>query len=304
MTPIQDETEANSFFNWLKSPSGTDGPDLYQVTYGDRLPVGPSIALVEILSLCGWSETVRTELERWSVQVAVPGISMKRERRLDPAGKSLVLVLDDVNLLQDIDPQALMTLRAIFQELQMYHTRYGLVVTGPLGLFGEVRETAEPVTRFFEHLVLNAFDRKDTTDAVREPLVEVGAPFQVADDAVEWVYGQTKCHPYFLAFLMRDIVEETVKHGWPVIDAEVCIKCWSRIANHLETDKFNAELIAATPAEQELLLALAHGKEIQGNKRALFSRLMHTNLLVRTARGQYEVYHPLFAAFLRERTGN
>ncbi|HUW64685.1 MAG TPA: ATP-binding protein [Spirochaetia bacterium] len=260
----------------------------------------------EILSLCGWSESVRTELERWSVQIAVPGISMKRERRdeagdsanaaeylhsslrrywekiLAPAEKSLVLILDDANLLQDIDSQALMILRAVFQDLQMYRTRYGLVITGLPALFGKVRETAEPVTRFFEHIPLGAFDLEDTADAVRQPLGEAGAPFQVADDAVAWVN----------------------KQGLPVIDTAVCCKCWPRIAGHLETDKFNAEWVSATPAEQEVLLAFAHGKERQGNKRALFSRLMQKNLLMRTSRGQYELYHPLFAAFLRGRQCN
>jgi len=279
----------------------------------------------EILSLSAWSESVRRELEPWSVQIGVPGIAVKRERRdhtedaanaaeflhsslrrfwekiLAPAGKSLALILDDVNLLQDIDPQALMILRAVFQDLQMYRTRYGLVITGPTTLFGEVRETAEPVTRFFEHLPLGAFDRNDTADAVRQPLLEAGAPFEVSDDAVNWVFDHTGGHPYFVAFIMRDLVAETTKRRRPVIDVDTCQQCWPRIAGHLETDKFNTEWLSATGAEQEVLLALARGEGVRGNQRALLARLMRKNLLVRTARGQYELYHPLFAAFLRAR---
>lgn len=276
----------------------------------------------ELLSLSNWSGSIREELERWSVQITIPGVSLSRgqkgeadsinaaellrsslrrfwEKILEPAGRTLLLILDDANLLQALDPQALMILRAVFQDLQMYKVRYGLVITGPPGLFGEVREIAEPVTRFFEHIPLREFSLEDTADAIRHPLVQVNAPFVVADDAVSWVWERTKGHPYFVTFIMRDMVEEAKKHRLKVIDRAVCEKVWPTILRHLEMDKFNMEWSSATPAEREVLKNLSSGQSIGGGKRSLLTRLMKKNLIIKIERGQYELYHPLFSDFVR-----
>ena len=277
----------------------------------------------EMLSLSDWSEAVRTELERWSVQIQLPGVALRRGQRqtpeeaanvaellrstlrryweqiLEPAGKTLLFVLDDADLLQVMDPNALMILRAVFQDLHMYRARYGLVITGPSNLFGEVREVAEPVTRFFEHLPLREFDLGDTADAVRHPLQQVHAPIRVSDEAVGWVWEQSHGHPYFVAFIMRDVVDEAMKQKWDRIDVEHLQKCSPYVSAHLETEKFLAEWTYATPAERQILQALATGKHIGEGKSALMSRLVRKNLIYRIERGQYAIYHPLFAEFVR-----
>lgn len=152
------------------------------------------------------------------------------------------MILDDAHLLQAIDPQALMILRAVFQNLQMYRARYALVITGPSGLFGEVRDIAEPVTRFFEHMPLTGFSRDDTAEAIRHPLEVAGVPLEVPEETVDWT--------------------------------------------------------SATPAEREVLRAVAAGAEVEPGRRGLLSRLMRKNLIHRVERGRYRLYHPLFAEFV------
>lgn len=276
----------------------------------------------ELLSISNWSESIREELERWSVQIKIPGISLSRNQKnetdsvnaaellrsslrrfweniLEPMGRTLLLILDDANLLQAMDPQALMILRAVFQDLQMYRVRYGLVITGPPGLFGEVREIAEPVTRFFEHIPLREFSPEDIVDAIRHPLAQVNAPFEVADDAIFWIWERTKGHPYFVTFIMRDIVEEGKRHNLKIIDKSVCKKIWPMILRHLEMDKFSIEWHSATPTEREVLKILSSGRSIGDGKRGLLTRLLRKNLVIKVERGQYELYHPLFSDFVR-----
>ncbi len=277
----------------------------------------------EVLSVSNWSEAVRAELDRWTVQVSAPGLSLRRGRRseddaasaaellrtslrrvweriLEPAGYTLLLILDDANLLQILDAQALMILRAVFQDLQMYGSRFGLVITGPAGLFGEVRETAEPVTRFFEHLPLREFGLEDTADAVRQPLIQVGAGFKVPDETVGFIWERTGGHPYFVAFVMRDLVEQARKQNLQNIDKRLCENVWPTVLRHLEIDKFQSEWATATNAEREVLRALASGQEIGEGRRSLLQRLVRKNLLVKVERGRYEMYHRLFADFVRE----
>ncbi len=112
------------------------------------------------------------ELKRWSIEIRMPGISATRgprsdadatisaaeflrssllrlwERAFRSHGYAVLIVLDDANLLQAIDSQALMVLRAVFQDLHMYQARYALVVTGPEDLFSQARDIGTCYTVF------------------------------------------------------------------------------------------------------------------------------------------------------------
>lgn len=279
----------------------------------------------EILSLSGWSDAVRRELDRWSLEVTLPGLSMRRDRHneaedaansadllrsslrrfweqfLGPRARPLVVILDDAHLLQVLDGQALMILRAVFQDLQMLRARYALVITGPPGLFGEVRELAEPVTRFFEHMSLKAFELADVADAVRHPLAVAGVDLRVPDETVEWVWQCTEGHPYFVTFLMRDLVDAARRNGWRELSLRACRDAWPGIIAHLENDKFVVDWSSATPAERQLLVALAAGRRIHDRQRGLLTRLVRKGLVLRLERGQYKLYHPLFAEFVLNR---
>ncbi len=275
----------------------------------------------EALRLSHWDQTVRDELARWSIEVRLPGIATVRsrpeasestvsaaeilrtallqlwERVFKPREHGVLIVLDDVNLLQIIDPQSLMLLRAIFQDLNMYQAHYALVITGPSDLFSDIRDVAEPVTRFFEHLPLSTFSLEDTKDAVCEPLVAVNSPMRVADDGVEWLFKQTEGHPYFVTYAMHFAFQIAEDANWSDLNRRQMETLWPTVIGQLEHGKFRDDWNAATPAEQRTLLAVAQESRDSMNT-GLITRLSRKGLLTKVERGRYLLYHPMFRDYI------
>lgn len=95
----------------------------------------------EVLRLSRWDQALVDELDRWSFEFRVPGLSARRQHSKTPEntvgsaeflrqallhlwekafralGYGVIIVLDDVNLLQTLDANALMLLRAVFRDL-------------------------------------------------------------------------------------------------------------------------------------------------------------------------------------------
>lgn len=213
------------------------------------------------------------------------------------------IFIDDIHNLLEVHPKALLAIRTLFQDLQGAGARFPLIVSGPETLFGAVRETSEPVTRFFEKMPVRPFSMEDTLEAISHPLASTGNPFSVEDKFVQKVYEKTMGHPFFIAFLMHDLVAAAY-HDNVQLSAKLFESYWQYVINHLETEKFEEEWKACSIAERGILAALARQPDAPvtrtfGNQRSLLGRLMDKGLVYRRERGVYEIYHPLFAEFVR-----
>lgn len=278
----------------------------------------------EIRSHERWSNRLRAELDRWEPMLSVgplrasrrtsspepiPAIDLYRELRrlwqdhLRSHVAGMVIILDDAHLLLSHDPTALLTLRGIFQDLQGVGARYPLIITGPEGLFEAVRDAAEPVTRFFERMTLGPFSLEDTAQAVRSPLASLSVPMQVEDQAISEIWRATGGHPFFVSFAMRDLFQ--AKGGQGAIGREDVLRSWPEIVSHLAEERCASEWGIATAAERQVLraLALEDGPSLHQRlgktSAALLPRLVRKGLVLRTGRGEYSLYHPLFAEFVR-----
>lgn len=276
-----------------------------------------------------WPAAIQDELARWQPTIHLPLATFTRrpqrpdavsanavdilrsnlrdlwERVLASTTGGVVLILDDVHTLFALDPEALLILRAVFQDLHLQGCRYALVVTGPPTLFEDLRDVSEPVLRFFERMALAPFDLADCIQAIRHPLELVNAPFSVTDEACEWVWQRTDGHPYFVAFYLRDLVAEAVAARWTTIDVSHCRLVDAAIVLHLERERFAVEWDDATPAERKVLLQVLDATDRSPYRpranvnRGLITRLVRKGLLSRVGRGAYTLYHPLFAEFVR-----
>ncbi len=174
----------------LTLTSSTGGPE----EMGGRLLV---YAHEEIRGQTRWPDRLRAELERWQPSGTVGALRASRQgdqraaaghpdlylellrlwrEHLHNRVAGMVLLLDDAHLLLTRDPGALLSLRAVFQDLQGAGARYPLVITGPEGLFEAVRDVSEPVTRFFERMALGPFSLTDTAEAIRAALRAAATP--------------------------------------------------------------------------------------------------------------------------------
>jgi len=271
----------------------------------------------------GWSRRIRDEILRWEPTISVGPISGTRrsdspvlgveilyselrrlwEGHLRGNVAAVIFFLDDVQNLTRVDPNILLTLRAVFQDLQGLGAVFPLVVTGPEDMFEAARDLAEPVTRFFERLLLAPFSREDTREAITTPLKAVDHPLLVEEDAVDFVWQRSGGHPYFVSFIMREAVDLTTDHEEPVLTEKLLTTYWPSIFGQMALDKFTVEWNSATAAERQVLRAVAEGTPIQvaaGKSGATLAlRLTRKGLLLRHNRGEYVLYHPLFAAYVR-----
>ena len=118
----------------------------------------------------------------------------------------------------------------------------------------------------------------------------------------QWLYAKTFGHPYFLAFVSRQLL--ALAQG-SLVDPE---PLWPVIFRRLEHEKFRSDLAQVTEREVQLLrdVAKAANNEVSPRQmtdqyeRKYFSRLTEKALLLRVGRGRYKLYHPLFREFLRQ----
>ncbi|MCL6478569.1 MAG: ATP-binding protein [Peptococcaceae bacterium] len=216
----------------------------------------------------------------------------------------LVVFIDDVHNLLEIHPKSLLALRTLFQDLQGDGAYYPLVVTGPETLFGAVREAAEPVTRFFERMPVQPFTLPDTAEVACYPLKAINSKLKVEDRFIQKLYDKTHGHPYFVSFVMRDMVEAAYARDLNVLTPALFDDVWPDVISHLELEKFEEEWRACSPAERKILSVLVKQPDAPvtqtfGKQRPLLTRLIEKGLVKRKERGLYELYHPLFAEFLR-----
>lgn len=216
----------------------------------------------------------------------------------------MVIFIDDVHNLLEIHPKSLLALRTLFQDLQGEGARYPLVVTGPDTLFGAVREAAEPVTRFFERMPVQPFTLPDTAEVASYPLRAINSKLTIKDEFIDSLYAKTHGHPYFVSFVMRDMVESAYKMELDELTPELFGDMWPEVISHLELEKFEEEWRACSPAERKILSVLVKHPDAPvtqtfGKQRPLLNRLMEKGLVRRKERGLYELYHPLFAEFIR-----
>lgn len=280
----------------------------------------------EISTQKNWPERLREELLHWSPTVSVGPVHLTRHsskesefaegdlyrelRRLWHeylAGhiSGLVVLLDDAHQLLVKDPNALLSLRGTFQDLQGSGARYPLVITGPDGLFEAVRDISEPITRFFERMRLGPFSLADSQAAIQGPLRSIDSPLTVNEDAIERLWQLTEGHPFFLTFAMRDIVQEATTTNQTLIKLEEVEAAWPSIATHLAAERFAVDWQSATEAEREVLRAIARDTQnmpitqtVGRSGTALLVRLVKKGLVLRSKRGEYRLYHPLFKDYI------
>lgn len=279
----------------------------------------------KLTSTKGLLQKVKSEATKWEVGLNIGGIEAKRKskqrqlrlvdaleslwkKHLEPCGVQVAFVmLDDLHYFPlKSEENAYLTLRTTFQELVNRKCNYSLVVTAPTLLFTDITEVAEPLGRFFRQIELTAFSVEDAEEAVERRLRHVGSSLKVTSEAIDLLVKATGGHPYLFIFAMHEILNSVQDEG--VIDKGSFVKYWPEVERSLGKQVFAQKFQKESETERRLMLAIAktnldvvspgqiHGF---GGTTKLFSRLEKDEILIRTGRGQYKLFHPLFAEYLK-----
>ena len=287
--------------------------------------------LEDIPSALTSSNTLRKKLKRelgnWelSLNVGVASAARKREEQsaprlldalqtlwenhLQPTGTQIAFVmLDDLHYFPlRREESAYLTLRTTFQELVNRKCNYALIVTAPTLLFTDIAEVAEPLGRFFKPIDLTMFSFDDAKEAIEIRLETVGSKVMVTNETIDAILKKTGGHPYLLMFTMHELLNAVgdIKR----IDVDLFVGHWPRIEELLSRQIFAQKFQHASPTERKLLIEIAKsGSEFvspggfsrfKGASR-LFARLEEAELLNRSERGKYRIFHPLFTEYLKK----
>jgi len=262
------------------------------------------------LKTIGWSET---SAER-KIRPETPTFTLKQGlvelwEILEKSGvTTAIIMLDDIHYLAEKYPDGLYDLRGIFQGLPKYGCNYMLCATGAKGLFTAIRELAEPLGRFFNiKYTLQPFTLEETKEAIEIPIEKAKINLKIDSDVITEIYNLTAGHPYFIHFIMRDIVSvETTR-----VKLSDFKKIYQKIESIMGREKFNIDLSIASNKEKEILFAAAELPQQTfspsdlkiKDARTKLPTLCAKKLLVKTDRGEYSIYHPLFKEYCMMLTG-
>jgi hypothetical protein len=268
---------------------------------------------------------LRAELRNWRLKrVSWGGVDLEREspRLFLSSGSSLlrhtlkeawdrflkvaglngaIFFLDDLQNVADISKADLaLTIRDQFQSFGIEGLNYSVCFSAKSDYFAETKGLAEPAARFYGKLYLSPFSRDETAEYTRSIF---GGSQTISRPLTDWLYQKTLGHPYFLAFICRQLtLEDSISH------TDRLGRVWPIIFEQLGREKFRSDIAQLSRKEIELINEFARYGEDEltihqlGPKfqREYFGRLTDRGLLVRMARGRYKLYHPLFHAFLQQ----
>jgi len=217
-----------------------------------------------------------------------------------------VVLLDDIHyaLSPHGNADLLYDLRTEMQALSSADAQYMFVITGPLNLYPEMRDHAEPFTRLFDRYDLVPFDVDGTRQLIEKPLKAEGIALQIDDEVIGCIHEITGGHPYFITLAMRDVLGL-------VKDSRLDVAGFDRLKpallEHFARVKFDDDLGRASEGEKKVLLQMALAKEkavspssLKGRGTAvLLDRLARKELVIKVARGKYQLYNPLFKEYLK-----
>src|SRR5436853_4168129 len=204
--------------------------------------------------------------------------------------------LDDFyNFATPVAQDVARTLRDQFQWLGINRMNYSVCFSARSDYFSAIRSFAEPAVRFYTKFYLEPFSAEETTEYAE-------AAFRTHEKLhglLRWLYEKTLGHPYFLAFICRELLARG--NNSPA-------KLWPEISAQLEREKFQSDLAQLSDKDIFLLRTLAAAEQDEFNptpfakqfQHEYFGRLTDRGLLIRSGRGRYKLYHPLFREFLRQ----
>ncbi len=269
---------------------------------------------------------IKSEIDKWEIGLNLGVISAQRnnnqkqpnltdalqqlwEDHLKPSGVQIAFImLDDLHYFPiKAEDSAYLNLRTTFQELVNRKCNYSLVVTAQSLLFSEIAEMAEPVVRFFKRFDLKPFTFEEAKESIEVRLKVAGSKTRIDDKVIQEITEKMNGHPYLIMFAMFELLMHTSEAQ--TIGLKDLQNAWPAIEESLSDTIFSQKYQTASETERQLMIAIAEsGKEFVspidfknfGSAAELFSRLEKKELLLRHARGKYNLFHPMFAEFLKD----
>jgi len=221
---------------------------------------------------------------------------------LRPSGlNGAIFFLDDLQNITSIRKEDLaLMIRDQFQWFGIEGRNYSICFSAKPDFFAGTRALADPAVRFYAKVYLEPFTLQETREYARSAF---DLPLDISEKVAGWLHEKTVGHPYFLACICKHLTA-TEKQ----IELHKLETTWPAILDQLGHEKFRADVSKLSAKESELIHQFASlregevsAKHFSGKfQREYFAPLVGKSLLIRTRRGRYKLYHPLFRKFLQQ----
>jgi len=160
-----------------------------------------------------------------------------------------------------------------------------------------------PLQGFFDRYHLEPFSEKETKNFINKPLQRIKSLIRVDEEASKKLFMLTLGHPFFLSFILSNLLMIANKENIKNITKSFVITYFPTIFDHLSSEKFNEEFERASDNEKDILIKLAQidsdavsPKELKTKQAPKYLKILteKKSLLIKTKRGLYRFYHPLF----------
>ncbi len=223
-------------------------------------------------------------------------------------GVPYIIMLDNAEQLLNIKG-ALFELRNTFQTLQsMEDVNCMLILAGKDTLFSDIVSASEPAVRFFWGIELNPFTYDETKEAIEKPLSGTGVKF--SEDCIRKIHEFSEGHPYFVQVFAYNLFALRKADHIAASDIE---KNHHTILDFLGKRLFEGLYMKMNAGERRIVSVFVNSsKGILTNSEVLkysgirsankylkeLSEAMHP-ILLKSERGKYKLFHPLFKEYLR-----
>jgi hypothetical protein len=211
-----------------------------------------------------------------------------------------IFFLDDLQNIGISKSDLALTIRDQFQFFGIEGMNYSVCFSAKPDYFAETKALAEPAVRFYTKVYLEPFTFEETIEYTRSVFGTSPDPSAII---AAWLHEKTLGHPYFLAFVCKRL---STLEGQ--IHSHKLEAIWPAIFDQLGREKFRADIAQLSAKELGLAQQFASFSEsdipahhLTGKiHREHRARLVEKGVLIRTGRGRYKLYHPLFREFLRQ----
>lgn len=219
-----------------------------------------------------------------------------------------LVMLDNAEHLINIKG-SLLELRNTFQTIQAReHVPCMLILSGRETLFSDIHSASEPAARFFWPVGIDPFTFEETQETILKPLINTSITF--TGECIREIHRWTNGHPYFVqifAYVLFDTRKCDLITIGDLNDQH------SRILSFIGKKLFQNIFTSASANEKKIIRALATDDRpmISNTEIAKASGLKSVNVyfgkmttgnpapLIRSGRGRYALFHPLFKEYVR-----
>jgi len=226
------------------------------------------------------------------------------------------IVIIMIDNLEFLDKQELFkvveTIRNVFQALPRSGCKIMAILSGKKIFYDTSAKLYSPTARFFRRITLEEFTEQESAEAMTLPIREI-SDFSISKEAQAEIHRLSEGHPYILKAVCFSAFREL--NGKGKLTPKKLSAIMPVIVDILGNDIFGPMLDRASEEEKKILFAFAKSKEdtlsfseIQSrakmSKRGThLTRLVEKEIVLRTSRGKYRLFHPLFKAFVQKKMG-